>query len=71
MSSQEKLVDPWLWVFRLHDECEWWNTVKDVSLSMGNDLERNQAREEAQIQVKDLGMTVQECVGQRKIFSLG
>ena len=39
-SSQEKWVDPWLWVFRLHDECECCNTVKGVSLSMGNDLER-------------------------------
>ena len=39
-SSQEKWVDPWLWQFSLHDECEWWSTVSSVSLSMGNDLER-------------------------------
>ena len=39
-SSQEKWVDPWLWQFRLHDECEWWCTVRDLSLAMGNDLER-------------------------------
>ena len=39
-SDQEKWEDPWLWVFRLHDDCEWWNTVNQVSLSMGNDLEK-------------------------------
>ena len=39
-SDQERWVDPWLWVFRLHDDCEWWKTVRDVSLSMGNDLEK-------------------------------
>ena len=38
-SDQEKWEDPWLWVFRLHDDCEWWNTVNQVSLSMGNNLE--------------------------------
>ena len=39
-SSQERWVDPWLWQFRLHDECECWRTVWDLSLAMGNDLER-------------------------------
>ena len=39
-ADQQKWEDLWLWVFRLHDECEWWTTIRDVSLSMVNDLER-------------------------------
>ena len=35
----EKWEDPWLWVFRLHDDCQWWNTCSVVSESMGNYLE--------------------------------
>ena len=38
-SDLERWEDPWLWVFRLHDDCEWWNTCSVVSESMGNDLE--------------------------------
>ena len=38
-SDLEKWEDPWLWVFRLHEDCEWWNTCSVVSESMGNDLE--------------------------------
>ena len=25
-SDLERWEDPWLWVFRLHEYCEWWNT---------------------------------------------
>ena len=35
----EKWEDPWLWVFRLHEDCQWWNTCSVVSESMGNNLE--------------------------------
>ena len=38
-SDLERWEDPWLWVFRLHDDCEWWNTCKTVSMAMDNDLE--------------------------------
>ena len=38
-SDLEKWEDPWLWVFRLHDDCKWWNTCNTVSLSMDNNLE--------------------------------
>ena len=38
-SNLERWEDPWLWVFRLHEDCEWWKTCSVVSESMGNDLE--------------------------------
>ena len=38
-SDLERREDPWLWVFRLHEDCEWWKTCCVVSESMGNDLE--------------------------------
>ena len=40
-SDLEKWEDPWLWVIRLHDDFEWWNTCNTVSLSMDNNLENS------------------------------
>ena len=39
-SDQEKWEDPWMFQFRLHDDCQWWMTLKTVSASEEIDLER-------------------------------
>ena len=39
-SDQEKWEDPWIFQFRLHDECQWWLNVKSISESEGIDLEK-------------------------------
>ena len=39
-SDQEKWEDPWMFQFRLHDECEWWLNVKSVSATSQIDLEK-------------------------------
>ena len=39
-SDQEKWEDPWVWQFRLHQDCQWWANVKAVSATEDIDLEK-------------------------------
>ena len=43
-SNLVRWEDPWLWVFRLHQDCEWYQNVAMISTSLGNDLEKPKSK---------------------------